>query len=39
LRQQEQRLPIANALVITLVRLGSIECETGEYEQAADSYA
>jgi tetratricopeptide (TPR) repeat protein len=38
LRQQEQRLPIANALVNTLLRLGSIECETGEYERAAESY-
>ena len=39
LRRQEQRLPIINALVNTLVRLGSIECETGEYTRAAKSYA
>jgi tetratricopeptide (TPR) repeat protein len=38
LRRQEQRLPIVNALVNTLVRLGSIECETGEYAQAAEFY-
>jgi predicted ATPase/DNA-binding Xre family transcriptional regulator len=38
LRGQEQRLPIVNALVNTLVRLGSIECETGEYARAARSY-
>lgn len=38
LRRQEQRLPLINALVNTLVRLGSIECETGEYSRAAKSY-
>ena len=38
LRRQEQRLPLVNALVNTLLRLGSIECETGEYERAAKSY-
>jgi len=31
-------LPIVNALVNTLVRLGSIECETGEYARAAEFY-
>jgi predicted ATPase/DNA-binding XRE family transcriptional regulator len=38
LRRQEQRLPVVNALVNTLARLGSIECETGEYSRAANSY-
>ena len=38
LRRQEQRLPIINALVNTLVRLGSLECERGEYARAAGSY-
>jgi tetratricopeptide (TPR) repeat protein len=38
LRRQEQRLPIVNALVNTLARLGSIECETGEYARAAEFY-
>jgi predicted ATPase/DNA-binding XRE family transcriptional regulator len=36
LRQQEQRLPVAvNALISTLVRLGSIRCELGDHEQAS----
>ena len=35
LRRQEQRAPIANALVNTLTRLGSIECETGEDARAS----
>lgn len=38
LRRQEQTLPNINALVNTLTRLGSIQCETGGYERAADSY-
>lgn len=38
LQRQEQRLPVVNALVNTLARLGSIECETGEYARAANSY-
>jgi len=38
LRRQEQRLSIVNALVNTLARLGSIECETGEYARAAEFY-
>jgi predicted ATPase/DNA-binding XRE family transcriptional regulator len=38
LRKQEQRLPIVNASVNTLTRLGSIQCETGEYALAAKSY-
>lgn len=39
LRRQEQRLPIINALVNTLARLGSIECETGEVSRAAEAYS
>ena len=38
LRQQEQRLPVVNALVNTLARLGSIECEKGEAARAARFY-
>ena len=38
LRRQEQRLPITNALVNTLTRLGSIQCETGDYARAKESY-
>jgi len=44
LRQQEQRLsikrrlPVINAIVNTLTRLGSIQCETGEDARAASSY-
>ena len=38
LRRQEQRLPIINALVNTLTRLGSIQCETGDYARARESY-
>jgi predicted ATPase/DNA-binding XRE family transcriptional regulator len=38
LRRQEQTLPNINALVNTLTRLGSIQCETGDYEQAEESY-
>ena len=35
LRQQEQRLSTVNALVNTLVRLGSIQCELGNYGRAS----
>jgi tetratricopeptide (TPR) repeat protein len=38
LRGQEQRMPVINALVNTLARLGSIQCETGEATLAAESY-
>jgi non-specific serine/threonine protein kinase len=38
LRQQEQTLPNVNALVNTLTRLGSIQCETGDYARAEASY-
>jgi len=38
LRRQEQRLPVTNALVNTLTRLGSIQCETGDYARAKQSY-
>ena len=38
LRRQEQTLPNINALVNTLTRLGSIQCETGDYAQAEESY-
>ncbi|MBA2712756.1 MAG: tetratricopeptide repeat protein, partial [Rubrobacteraceae bacterium] len=38
LRQQEQQLAMLNALVNTLARLGSIECEAGEDALAAKSY-
>jgi predicted ATPase/DNA-binding XRE family transcriptional regulator len=38
LRQQEQRLPVVNALVNTLARLGSIECEKDEAARAARFY-
>ena len=38
LRQQEQRLPIVNAIVNTLIRLGSLQCEAGEYARAANAY-
>jgi predicted ATPase/DNA-binding XRE family transcriptional regulator len=38
LRQQEQTLPNINALVNTLTRLGSIQCETGDYARAEESY-
>ncbi|MBD0354764.1 MAG: tetratricopeptide repeat protein [Rubrobacteraceae bacterium] len=38
LRRQEQRVLIVNALVNTLARLGSIECEMGEVARAAESY-
>jgi predicted ATPase/transcriptional regulator with XRE-family HTH domain len=38
LRRQEQRLPVINALVNTLTRLGSIHCETGDYARARESY-
>jgi predicted ATPase/DNA-binding XRE family transcriptional regulator len=38
LRRQEQALPIINALVNTLNRLGSIQCETGDYARAKESY-
>jgi hypothetical protein len=38
LRQQEQTLPNINASVNTLNRLGSIQCETGEYARAEKSY-
>jgi tetratricopeptide (TPR) repeat protein len=35
LRRREQRLPIVNALVNTLARLGSIQCELDDYERAS----
>jgi tetratricopeptide (TPR) repeat protein len=38
LRSQEQTLPNINALVNTLNRLGSIQCETGDYARAEKSY-
>jgi tetratricopeptide (TPR) repeat protein len=38
LRSREQTLPAINALVNTLNRLGSIQCETEDYARAADSY-
>ena len=38
MRRQEQRGLIVNALVNTLARLGSIECEMGEDARAAESY-
>ena len=39
LRQQEQQLPVViNALVNTLARLGSIECEKGEAPRAGRFY-
>ena len=38
LRHQEQGVLIANALVNTLTRLGSIECASGEVTRAAESY-
>jgi predicted ATPase/DNA-binding XRE family transcriptional regulator len=38
LRRGEQTLPVINALVNTLTRFGSIQCETGDYTQAADAY-
>ena len=38
LRGQEQTLPNVNAFVNTLNRLGSIQCETGEYARAEESY-
>jgi hypothetical protein len=38
LRRQEQTLPVINALVNTLTRLGSIQCETGDYARARESY-
>jgi predicted ATPase/transcriptional regulator with XRE-family HTH domain len=38
LRQQEQQLPVVNALVNTLARLGSIECEKGEAARAGHFY-
>ena len=38
LRSQEQPLRSVNALVNTLTRLGSIECETGEYARASELY-
>jgi predicted ATPase/DNA-binding XRE family transcriptional regulator len=38
LRSQEQTLPVINALVNTLTRLGSIQCETGDHALARESY-
>jgi predicted ATPase/DNA-binding XRE family transcriptional regulator len=38
LRRQDQQLPVINALVNTLTRLGSIQCETDDYAQAKESY-
>jgi predicted ATPase/transcriptional regulator with XRE-family HTH domain len=38
LRRQVYPLRVANALARTLARLGSIACETGEYERAADYF-
>jgi predicted ATPase/DNA-binding XRE family transcriptional regulator len=38
LRRQEQRLPAVNALVNTLLKLGDLECEAGEYARAAELY-
>ncbi len=38
LRRQEQSLRTVNALVNTLARVGSVECEVGEYGRAAESY-
>jgi predicted ATPase/DNA-binding XRE family transcriptional regulator len=35
LRRQEQELSAVNALVNTLVRLGSIHCESGNYDRAS----
>ena len=31
-------MPVINALVNTLTRLGSIQCETGDYARARESY-
>ena len=38
LRRGEQTLPVINALVNTLTRLGSIQCETGDYARARECH-
>jgi predicted ATPase/DNA-binding XRE family transcriptional regulator len=38
LQRQEQRVPTVNALVNTLNRLGSLQCEMGDATPAAESY-